>query len=89
MQYLQRHIKYSEALAANPQYGTVFASFTVTQAGNVSDAKIVKGLSPDYDAAVLQAVQSLPRFIPGKQDGKAVAVSFTVPVRFATAPAKN
>ncbi|WP_460503981.1 energy transducer TonB, partial [Hymenobacter agri] len=86
MQYLQSHIKYSEALAANPKEGSVFASFTVTKDGNVSDAKIVKGLSPDYDAAVLQAVQTMPRFIPGRQDGQVVAVSFTVPVRFAVAP---
>ena len=82
MQYLQTHIKYSEMLAANPKEGTVFASFTVTDTGKVSNAKIVKGISPAYDAAVLDAVLALPRFIPGKQDNRTVPVSFTVPVRF-------
>jgi TonB family protein len=64
------------------QEGMVFASFTVNEYGSVSDAKIVKGLSPAYDEAVLAAIQKLPRFVPGKQSGKAVNVSFTVPVKF-------
>ncbi|MDO7848830.1 M56 family metallopeptidase [Hymenobacter sp. M29] len=84
VEYLQSHINYSDALAANPKEGAVFASFTVMANGDVKDAAIVKGLSPAYDAAVLAAIQTLPRFVPGKQDGKAVAVSFTVPVRFVT-----
>ncbi len=64
------------------QEGMVFASFTVNEYGSVSDTKIVKGLSPAYDEAVLAAIQKLPRFVPGKQSGKAVNVSFTVPVKF-------
>lgn len=82
IQYLQSHIKYSDALAADPKEGMVFASFTVTATGEVASAEIVKGLSPAYDAAVLEAIASLPRFVPGKQDNRAVAVRFTVPVRF-------
>ena len=46
---------------------------------------MVKSLGAAYDEAVLAAVRQLPRFTPGKQDGKAVDVSFTVPILFATA----
>ncbi|MGI4875754.1 MAG: TonB family protein [Janthinobacterium lividum] len=59
--------------------GRVFTSFVVSPEGAVRDAKIVKGLSPSADAAVLAAVAKLPAFIPGKQNGRAVAVSFTIP----------
>ena len=48
-------------------------------------AEIIKGLSAAYDEAVLKAIQQLPRFVPGKKDGKAVNVSFTVPILFASA----
>lgn len=68
------------------QEGRVFASFTVKPDGSVSDTKIVKGLAPAYDEAVLAAIQKLPRFVPGMQSGKAVAVSFTVPITFKEKP---
>jgi TonB family protein len=64
--------------------GRVFASFVVDTDGTVQDANIVKGLSPAFDNAVLAAIKQLLRFEPGKQSGKAVAVSFTVPVQFQT-----
>jgi len=68
------------------QEGRVFASFTVKADGSVGDTKIVKGLGPAYDEAVLAAIQKLPRFVPGVQSGKAVAVSFTVPITFKEKP---
>jgi TonB family protein len=68
------------------QQGRVFASFTVNAYGSVGDAKIVKGIAPAYDAAVLAAIEKLPRFVPGKQSGRAVMVSFTVPVLFEEKP---
>lgn len=68
------------------QEGRVFASFTVKPDGSVGDIKIVKSLAPAYDEAVLTAIQKLPRFVPGMQSGKAVAVSFTVPITFKEKP---
>jgi TonB family protein len=62
--------------------GRVFASFVVDTDGTVQDTKIMKGLSPAFDNAVLAAIRQLPRFEPGKQNGKAVAVSFTIPIEF-------
>lgn len=62
--------------------GLVFAKFTVDADGSVQEPIIIKGLSTPYDEAVLASVRQLPRFIPGRQNGQAVAVSLTVPVSF-------
>lgn len=62
------------------QEGRVFASFTVRPSGLVADAKIVKGLTGRLDTVVLRAVSQLPRFVAGQQNGRRVAVSFTIPV---------
>jgi TonB family protein len=68
------------------QEGKVFVSFVVLADGRVSDTKVVKSLVPAYDEAVVAAIQKLPRFVPGQQDGRPVAVSFTVPVTFKNQP---
>ena len=64
------------------QQGKVFVSFTVQADGSVGDTKVLKGLAPAYDEAVVAAIRQLPRFVPGQQSGQPVAVSFTVPVMF-------
>ncbi|MFD2719345.1 TonB family protein [Hymenobacter monticola] len=81
--YIQSHIAYPQVPAANRKEGRVFVSFTVNSSGEVFNPTIVKSLGAEYDAAVLAAIGQLPRFKPGTQDGKPVAVSFTVPVTFA------
>ena len=80
---IQRNVIYPKAALANRIEGRVFVSFYVDSEGQVREAKIVKGLDPEIDAAVIAAVQKLPRFRPGTQDGKAVSVTFTVPITFA------
>jgi TonB family protein len=51
--------------------------------GNVYREKILKSSGvPAYDEALLAAVQALPRLKPGYQNGVAVSVGLTVPVRF-------
>jgi len=71
--------------------GKVFVRFVVNQEGAVTSPSIVKGVSPSTDAAVLAAVGKLPRFLPGRQNGRAVQVEFTLPVdvRHPTPPAPN
>jgi len=68
------------------QEGRVFVSFVVLADGSVGDTKVIKGLTPAYDEAVVAAIQQLPRFVPGQQSGRPVAVSFTVPVTFKNQP---
>ena len=79
---IQRAVKYpSRAIAAGVE-GKVYASFTVNSKGDVVDLKIAKGLGAGLDEETLRAIKSLPRFIPGKQNGREVSVAFTVPITF-------
>ena len=72
----------AEALRARTQ-GRVFVAFRVSISGEVENVKVMKGVSAALDVAAVAAVEKLGTFVPGKQDGEIVAVSFTVPVTFA------
>ena len=81
---IRKKIVYPTVAPANQLSGQVIVSFVVDQAGQVQRVKILEGLAQEYDAAVVAAVKQLPRFVPGtREDGKAVDVTFTVPVAFA------
>jgi TonB family protein len=89
--FLKSKIKYPAEAVRNKVEGKVFVAFTVGSDGQVSDAVIIKGIGSGCDEAALNAVRQLPRFNPGKQDGKPVSVRFTVPIQFApySAPISN
>ena len=79
---IQKNVRYPAVDLRNQVEGRVFASFTVDENGDISDVKIVKGLSGTIDAETIRSIKSLPKFIPGKQNGRSVKVSFTVPVTY-------
>ncbi|RZK18200.1 MAG: energy transducer TonB [Hymenobacter sp.] len=85
---IQGNLKYPQLEKSARMDGIVFANFIVEADGSVKEPKIIKGLSAPYDEAVLASVRQLPRFIPGMQNGRAVAVSFTVPIKFQQAAPK-
>ena len=79
---IQRAVKYPAMALHNGVEGKVYASFTVNEKGEIVDLKIVKGLGSGLDEETMRAIKSLPKFIPGKQNGREVSVSFTVPVTY-------
>ncbi|MBF9238415.1 energy transducer TonB [Hymenobacter sp. BT683] len=79
---IQRAVKYPSLALRNGVEGRVFVSFTVNPKGEVVNVAIVKGLGSGLDEETMRAINSLPRFIPGKQNGREVSVSFTVPVTY-------
>ena len=80
--YVGHRIKWPAKAGRTCTGGRVFASFTVGTDGWVRDVRIVKSLHPLFDAEVLRVIRALPRFEPGRQRGKPVAVSWTMPVTF-------
>jgi protein TonB len=79
---IQRAARYPSLALRNGVEGKIFVSFVVNALGEVSDVKVVKGLGSGLDEETMRAVKSLPKFIPGKQNGQAVSVAFTVPISF-------
>ena len=62
--------------------GRVFVSFVVNQKGEVTNVKVARPFDPNLDKEAVRVVQSMPKWSPGKQRGKAVKVSYTVPINF-------
>jgi TonB family protein len=84
-QYIATHVNYPPEAQKNNISGKVYVTFVVNSNGKVDRAKIVRGIDPALDAEALRVVSTFPDWIPGKQRGKAVDVSYTVPVTFGLA----
>lgn len=80
--FLQRHLVYPEAARREQIEGRVYVRFVVDSTGQVQRPELKKGLGSGCDDEALRVVKLLPRFTPGRQDGRAVATYFTVPVAF-------
>jgi protein TonB len=80
--YIASSIKYPIIAQENGIQGRVYVSFVVNSKGKVEQVKIARGVDPNLDKEALRVINSLPTWKPGKQRGKAVKVSFTVPINF-------
>jgi len=76
--FVQRNMRYPQASAQ----GTVYVRFIVRKDGSITNTEIVRGISAEHDLEAKRVVESFPKWIPGKQSGQAVNVSFVLPVRF-------
>lgn len=75
-------VKYPVIAQENGIQGKVFVNFVVAKDGSVTNAKIARGVDASLDKEALRVVNSLPKWKPGKQGGKPVRVSYTVPINF-------
>ncbi|MBQ4393410.1 MAG: energy transducer TonB [Prevotella sp.] len=82
MEWLSKNIKYPVIAEENSIQGRVVATFVVERDGSITDVKIVKSVDPSLDKEAVRVLKSMPKWIPGKQNGQAVRVKYTVPVTF-------
>ena len=82
MKFLSTHIKYPVVDEENGIQGRVIATFVVERDGSISDVKVIKSVDPSLDKEAIRVLKSMPKWIPGKQNGSAVRVKYTVPVTF-------
>lgn len=80
--YIQQRVRWPEGSGMLDAEGRVFVSFTIDTTGQVYDTRILKSLHPLLDAETLRVVQTLPRFTPGRQNGRLVKVSLAIPITF-------
>lgn len=81
-QWLGSNIKYPAMAAENGIEGRVIVQFVVERDGSVSGVHVVRGVDSSLDKEATRVVAQMPKWIPGKQNGSAVRVKYTVPVTF-------
>ena len=80
--FLAENLKYPEEAKAKKLSGKVYVNFILDETGKVTNTKVVKGVDPLLDKEALRVINLLPQWKPGKDGGKAVKVSYTIPLKF-------
>lgn len=82
MKFLSKNIKYPTMAMENNIQGRVIVQFVVTKTGAIGEVKVVRSVDRDLDREAVRVCKSLPKFTPGKMNGQAVNVWYTLPVSF-------
>jgi protein TonB len=82
LNFLSQNIRYPSIASESGITGKVTVNFVVNKDGSISDATILRGVDQALDKEALRVINSLPKWKPGKQAGKPVRVSFSVPINF-------
>ena len=80
--YLSENMRYPRKAQRNRISGQVVVRFAVNADGKISEAKVIKHVSPELDEEALRVISEMPEWIPGMQNGKPVKVYFTQPLNF-------
>ncbi|MBK5720583.1 TonB family protein [Dysgonomonas sp. Marseille-P4677] len=80
--YIYDQIKYPIVDQEMGIQGKVTVRFVVSKTGEITDIQLLKGISPTCDKEAIRVLKSMPRWIPGKNNGIAVPVYFTMPIVF-------
>lgn len=80
--WLASNLKYPPVAAENGIEGRVIVQFVVGKDGSIHSAQVVRGVDSALDKEALRVVNSMPKWVPGKQNGQSVNCKFTLPVVF-------
>lgn len=84
MQYIKDNTYYPEEMCEGAAQGRVMVGFVINEDGSISDVKVLRSLTPEFDEVAVKIVKGMPKWNPGKQNGKAVKTKYIVPVSFRT-----
>jgi len=82
LKYISKNLIYPAKDLENNVQGKVVLRFVVSKTGLVNNVEIIRSLTPTSDNEAIRVVRSLPRFIPGKQNGVNVSVWYILPISY-------
>lgn len=82
MEYISKNMQYPAEAQKQKVEGRVVVQMVVDAEGNVTNPRILQGVNPLLDKEALRLMKDMPKWTPGKQNGEAVAVKYTLPVMF-------
>lgn len=82
MNYLSENVHYPEYASELGIQGRVILRFVITKTGDVSNVEIIRGLDPSCDAEAMRVVRLMPKWTPGRHNGRIVPVYFVLPILY-------
>lgn len=82
VKFIRVNLKYPDVAKENKIEGRVYVEFVIDEKGVVTDVEVKRSPDPSLSEEAVRLITSLPKWIPGKQKGKAVKVRYTVPIAF-------
>lgn len=80
LKFIISHIRYPKSVVEGNVEGKVVVRFVVKESGQVGEVKVESSVDEDLGKEVVRVCKSLPKFVPGRQDGQPVAVWYTLPI---------
>lgn len=80
--WVNQRLVYPDEAKKNGVQGRVTLQFTVEKDGTIRNVRVLRGIDPALDREAVRVVSMSPKWEPGKQRGKPVAVTYTFPVIF-------
>ena len=82
MKFLNANVRYPKEAEQQGKQGRVIVTFVVDADGTVTDPEVVRPIDPLLDAEAMRVISTMPKWLPGKQNGKNVRVKYTMPITF-------
>ncbi len=83
LQFIGNRTNYPQSAIQDSIEGKVYLKFVVNTDGSVNNVEVIKSVRYDLDNECIRVIKMLPRFQPGKMQGKPVPVWYAVPITFA------
>ena len=81
-EFLRENLHYPKSARNNNEQDRVAVTFTVNEDGSLSDVNVLRGEYPDLNEEAIRVVKNMPKWMPGKMNGKPVKVKYTQPITF-------
>jgi periplasmic protein TonB len=80
--FVRDNIIYPTTAKENNIEGKVFLSFVINKDGTVEDINIKRGIGGGCNEEAIRVISMMPKWIPGKQNGKPVRVVYNMPISY-------
>jgi protein TonB len=82
IRFISNNLRYPTVAQELGIEGRVIIRFVVSRTGEVDRVEVIRSLDPSCDKEAIRVVKMMPKWIPGKQNGRPVPVYFTLPIVF-------
>ena len=80
--YVSKNLRYPAKAMENGIQGRSIIRFVVDKEGNITNVEAIRPFNETCDAEAIRVVKAMPRWKPGRQDGRNVPVFYTIPIVF-------